>query len=209
VRVQGQALTDGGGEVRMRLRLFACACVCVCSHCRPEEALISVARNFLEDNEIIPEQFKDSMAQFMAYVHGSVNDMSQVYLADDRRYNYTTPKSYLEQIALYLTLLEQQSTKIQSAMDRMENGLTKLNATAAQVDDMKAGDVTIATTPGDVTIATTPSTPPRPQRPPHLQPHPSWRQSCCHAPALLLACGTTVGWPTCRRSVGPRAAGRG
>ena len=32
----------------------------------------------------------------MAHVHTSVNSMSRVYLANEKRYNYTTPKSFLE-----------------------------------------------------------------------------------------------------------------
>ena len=32
----------------------------------------------------------------MAFTHGSVNEMSKLYLANERRYNYTTPKSFLE-----------------------------------------------------------------------------------------------------------------
>ena len=41
---------------------------------------------------------KHSVAQFMAYVHTSVNEMSHLYLMNERRYNYTTPKSFLEQV---------------------------------------------------------------------------------------------------------------
>ena len=41
---------------------------------------------------------KPSVAEFMAYVHTSVNEESQMYLANERRYNYTTPKSFLEQV---------------------------------------------------------------------------------------------------------------
>jgi dynein heavy chain len=129
-----------GDMLRGRARMFPSLVNCTSIdwfHDWPEDALISVARNFLEDNELAPNEHKDSMAEFMAYVHGSVNEMSQIYLASEKRYNYTTPKSFLEQISLYTSLLEQQSGKIQHAMDRMENGLTKLNATAAQVDDMK------------------------------------------------------------------------
>lgn len=37
-----------------------------------------------------------SVSQFMAYVHLSVNEMSKQYLLNERRYNYTTPKSFLE-----------------------------------------------------------------------------------------------------------------
>lgn len=42
-----------------------------------------------------------SISRFMAYVHKSVNDMSAQYLANERRYNYTTPKSFLELVRPY------------------------------------------------------------------------------------------------------------
>ena len=47
------------------------------------------------------------------------------------------PSSPRVQVSLYQSMLETKVSEIQSGMDRMENGLTKLNATAAQVDDMK------------------------------------------------------------------------
>ena len=40
-----------------------------------------------------------SISQFMAFVHGSVNATSKIYLANERRYNYTTPKSFLELVS--------------------------------------------------------------------------------------------------------------
>lgn len=42
-----------------------------------------------------------SISKFMAFVHKSVNDMSQQYLVNERRYNYTTPKSFLELVFVY------------------------------------------------------------------------------------------------------------
>lgn len=69
----------------------------------------------------------------MAYVHMSVNDKSKEYLANERRYNYTTPKSFLEQIKLYCSLLGQKSKDLSNKMERLENGLTKLNSTSTQV----------------------------------------------------------------------------
>lgn len=78
-------------------------------------------------------QVKESLSKFMAYVHMSVNDKSKEYLANERRYNYTTPKSFLEQIKLYHSLLGQKSKDLTIKMERLENGLTKLNSTSAQV----------------------------------------------------------------------------
>jgi len=69
----------------------------------------------------------------MAYAHTQVNIISRVYLQSDRRYNYTTPKSFLEQISLYSKLLRRKSAELASKIDRLENGLEKLKSTANQV----------------------------------------------------------------------------
>lgn len=69
----------------------------------------------------------------MSYVHTSVNDMSQVYLLNDKRYNYTTPKSFLEQIALYSKLLMEKTEDLDSRIVRLSNGLEKLASTTVEV----------------------------------------------------------------------------
>ena len=74
----------------------------------------------------------------MSFVHTTVNDLSGQYLTNDRRYNYTTPKSFLEQIKLYENLLKVKKVELFAKMERLENGLQKLQSTAAQVDDPKA-----------------------------------------------------------------------
>jgi len=76
---------------------------------------------------------RESISMFMGYVHTSVNEMSQAYLTNERRYNYTTPKSFLEQIKLYQNLLEKQNVDLQGKIVRLENGLEKLRSTATQV----------------------------------------------------------------------------
>jgi dynein heavy chain len=92
-----------------------------------------VARRFLADVDLLAESTQESVAQFMAYVHQSVNQISSVYLANDKRYNYTTPKSFLEQIALYKRLLGIKHKELQEKIVRLENGLVKLNSTSQQV----------------------------------------------------------------------------
>lgn len=64
--------------------------------------------------------------------------MSKVFLQNERRYNYTTPKSYLEQISLYSKLLKQKALELQCKVERLENGLDKLRSTATQVEELKA-----------------------------------------------------------------------
>jgi dynein heavy chain len=104
----------------------------------PQEALISVSMRFLNQLPVVPNGIKSSVSQFMAHVHGSVNEISKSYLLNDRRHNYTTPKSYLELINLYVKILTAKHEELEAKMSRLENGLEKLRVTAAQVNDLKA-----------------------------------------------------------------------
>uniref|UniRef100_A0A6I8PBB0 Dynein axonemal heavy chain 17 n=1 Tax=Ornithorhynchus anatinus TaxID=9258 RepID=A0A6I8PBB0_ORNAN len=104
----------------------------------PRAALESVSLRFLRDTEGIEASAKESISKFMAFVHTSVNAMSQSYRSGERRYNYTTPKSFLEQIRLYRNLLRKNGRELTSKMERLENGLQKLHSTSAQVSDLKA-----------------------------------------------------------------------
>lgn len=95
--------------------------------------LLLMFSNQLCDLQFSQPQVKESVSKFMAYVHMSVNQKSKEYLANERRYNYTTPKSFLEQIKLYRSLLGQKSKDLTTKMERLENGLQKLNSTSTQV----------------------------------------------------------------------------
>lgn len=78
-------------------------------------------------------EVKTSISLFMSYVHTTVNEMSKTYLATERRYNYTTPKTFLEQIKLYQNLLAKKRMELVAKIERLENGLMKLQSTASQV----------------------------------------------------------------------------
>lgn len=73
----------------------------------------------------------------MAYVHGSVSDTCRSMLHSEGRYAYTTPKSFLEQLQLFVRLLERQTALLQAKISRLENGLDRLRIAALQVDDLK------------------------------------------------------------------------
>lgn len=75
----------------------------------------------------------------MAYVHTSVNQASEKYQRNEKRYNYTTPKSFLQQITLYRNLLEKSRAQLQHKMKRLDSGLQKLQTTAAQVNVYPVG----------------------------------------------------------------------
>ena len=60
-------------------------------------------------------------------------DMCPRYLESVRRFNYTTPKSYLELISLYKGLLEKKRAELRANKERLENGVDKISQASAQV----------------------------------------------------------------------------
>lgn len=55
------------------------------------------------------------------------------YQQNEKHFNYTTPKSFLEFMKLYGNLLGKKRTELTQKMERLENGLQKLQTTASQV----------------------------------------------------------------------------
>ena len=92
---------------------------------------------FSDECEVIDESIRPSISHFMAFVHSSVNEMSKQYLLNERRYNYTTPKSFLELINLYVKILNGKHSEVAAKMTRLENGLEKLRVCGDQVDQLK------------------------------------------------------------------------
>lgn len=129
-----------GATLRRRARKFPALINCTAIdwfHEWPRSALESVSKKFLKELEVLPTELIGSVSAFMAYVLGSVNDMSQIFLLNERRYNYTTPKSFLELISLYSKLLRDKTTDTVQKIKRLENGLVKLGQCAELVDSLK------------------------------------------------------------------------
>nr|XP_020145462.1 dynein heavy chain 11, axonemal [Microcebus murinus] len=130
-----------GHTLRVRARKFPAIVNCTAIdwfHAWPREALVSVSRRFIEETEGIEALHKDSVSLFMAHVHISVNEMSARYYQNERRHNYTTPKSFLEQISLFKNLLKKKQNEVSQKKEHLVNGIQKLQTTASQVGDLKA-----------------------------------------------------------------------
>ncbi|RXG61464.1 Dynein heavy chain 9, axonemal [Armadillidium vulgare] len=63
--------------------------------------------------------------------------MSRHYLTNDRRFNYTTPKTFLGLISLHSKLLSTKHKELQRKIERLQNGLEKLRTTSSQVRQEK------------------------------------------------------------------------
>ncbi|XP_063046887.1 dynein axonemal heavy chain 11 [Engraulis encrasicolus] len=130
-----------GFTLRTRARKFPALVNCTAInwfHAWPQHALQSVSTTFIDKISGLEPEVKASISQFISYAHTSVNEVSVKYQQNEKHFNYTTPKSFLEFMKLYGNLLGTKRRELTQKMERLENGLQKLLSTASQVEDLKA-----------------------------------------------------------------------
>ena len=106
-------------------------------HPWPRDALISVAEKFLEEVEMPDPALRQQLAIHMADEHLSVTERSVLYQKRQGRFNYVTPKSFLELISFYSYLLELKRNNVMTLVDRLDVGLSTLRKTAADVAELQ------------------------------------------------------------------------
>lgn len=74
----------------------------------------------------------------MPHSFALVNKASIKFREAERRHNYTTPKTFLELIKLYKSLLKKKREGTMLSIERLETGLTKLHKTQKDVDVLVA-----------------------------------------------------------------------
>uniref|UniRef100_A0A669QMH2 Dynein axonemal heavy chain 1 n=1 Tax=Phasianus colchicus TaxID=9054 RepID=A0A669QMH2_PHACC len=127
------------GEVfRARLRQFPSLVNC-CTidwfNEWPAEALQCVAFSFLHENPHLGDTCRKVPS--WSKIHQSVARKCQVYLAELARHNYVTPKSYLDFLSIFCSLIGKKKQELKTAKNRMEGGLDKLLQTAEDVARMQ------------------------------------------------------------------------
>ena len=103
----------------------------------PEQALLYVSNEFLKDLPDASENVKTSLAEMCMRIHISVEEMAEQFYDSLRRRVYTTPKSYLDLISLYLKKLEEIRNTYESNQNRLSVGLNKLNETNVNIAELK------------------------------------------------------------------------
>lgn len=129
-----------GDAFRFRARMFPGLINCTSLdwfHDWPRDALLGVAHRFLEDIEFQEEDMALKISEHMAEVHLSISDANQQFLTMERRYNYTTPTSFLELINFYKSLLQIKRDKISDQIGRLEIGLQTMYQTTTQVAELQ------------------------------------------------------------------------
>lgn len=103
----------------------------------PKEALLYVSSEFLKDLDMPNEEVRENLSNMCASVHLSVKETAEKFWDELRRRIYTTPKSYLDLISLYMNKLDGKRTEYATNRDRLAIGLKKLGDTKVDIDDFK------------------------------------------------------------------------
>ena len=103
----------------------------------PHQALVSVAGVFLAEEDL-PDEMRKNIVDHMVMVHQDVTERSHTFELQLKRYNYVTPKNYLDFISNYRGTLKDERRKIDQLIQRLDGGLSKLVQAATEVDAMSA-----------------------------------------------------------------------
>jgi len=102
----------------------------------PMDALYNVGVNRLGPIEQLgpsDSPVRAGICEFMPYSFESSVHVAQSFMEKERRFAYATPKSYLELINLYTSLVGKKVDLLEDKKERLTNGLEKLRATQEQV----------------------------------------------------------------------------
>ena len=129
-----------GDTLRVRCRMFPSLVNCCTLDWFsrwPEEALLYVSSEFLKELELPSEEVRQSLAEMCMAIHTSVEETSDQFFGELRRRVYTTPKSYLDLINLYLNTLDVKRSEYNQNKMRLATGLKKLNDTNKSIAELK------------------------------------------------------------------------
>jgi len=129
-----------GDTLRVRCRMFPSLVNCCTLDWFsrwPESALYYVSSEFLSDLSLSNEENRNSLAEMCMIIHTSVEEISEEFFKTLRRRIYTTPKSYLDLINLYLSSLEIKRTEFNINKTRLSTGIKKLTDTNTNIAELR------------------------------------------------------------------------
>jgi len=131
-----------GDTLRVRARKFPGILTCTnidWFHEWPDDALEKVANRKISELEIYEED--PGLVQVISYVtseiHKSLKSANENYFKSERRYNYTTPKSYLELLDFFKLIVKLKDDECQKQLIRLEKGLLIVKQTSEYVAQLK------------------------------------------------------------------------
>ncbi len=106
----------------------------------PRDALESVAMTFLQEMPDLEtsDAVVDGLMRICQQMHQTVVVESQRYLAEQGRYNYVTPTSYLELLSIFSRIFGLKKNELVQSRRRTKTGLDKLLLTEKEVTKLRA-----------------------------------------------------------------------
>ena len=129
-----------GNDLRVRCRQFPSLVNCCTLDWFskwPPEALLFVSQQKLIEMELPSDEIREELAKMCMLIHTSVEEASEKFYDEHRRRVYTTPKSYLDLISLYINTLDKKRVEFNSNKNRLAQGLKKLNDTNTKIAQLK------------------------------------------------------------------------
>jgi len=117
----------------------------------PMDALYNVGSKFLEPVEQLGDSdspVRSGIMDFLPFSFEAASNVAGKFMANERRFAYTTPKSFLELIKLYTTMVGKKVDALEDQKERLTNGLDKLKSTTTEVaileEELKVKAVVVA-----------------------------------------------------------------
>ena len=129
-----------GNALRVRCRQFPSLINCCTIDWYtpwPQDALLSVATRFLADEASVPAELKAPLASMCVELHQSVAAFGERFFTQLQRKIYTTPKSYLDLINLYSTMLAEKLGQLGDLRDTLAFGSKKLDESNTVVASLR------------------------------------------------------------------------
>lgn len=103
----------------------------------PEDALVSVAYKMLQDIEFPKDEIRKNLASMACEINLNVANISKRFYAELKRRVYNTPKSYLDSINLYTTILQKKRNDFNKLIKKLSEGIDKLKSTNVLVAELQ------------------------------------------------------------------------
>lgn len=133
------SMSPVGDTLRVRVRKFPGLLTSTSVdwyHAWPEEALISVASRKISELGKFDESL-DKISASTANIHTSLREFNDQFEKQERRYNYTTPKSYLELINFFKMIVSNKDDEIEKQIIRLTKGVDIVAETSRVIGDLK------------------------------------------------------------------------
>ncbi|ORZ40908.1 dynein heavy chain [Catenaria anguillulae PL171] len=85
----------------------------------------------------LPASYRDSVLNAFVHIHQSVHHVNQRLAKRQGRYNYCTPRHYLDFIRHYVRLFNEKREELEEQQRHLNVGLDKLNDTVKQVEELR------------------------------------------------------------------------